>query len=205
MDSVYQQRQDDLQVSIAQLRMSQEASNLRQRKMVPHASLPQKTALQSSTETTNLGVSQEKSGLVNESFEPMGSFDSFEISEGAHSPIGYSELDTNEGSAPKKKPSLHNGAARFASDTGIEMDRLEGGFDEETSLTEPLLSDEDSNSSGNNNTKKKKKEQKDFSLDVSITPTEASWQVGLQVFFPYIIAGLGMVAAGIVLDIVQVL
>ena len=33
---------------------------------------------------------------------------------------------------------------------------------------------------------------------------EASWQIGLQVFFPYIVAGLGMVAAGMLLDNVQV-
>eukprot|EP00918_Siedleckia_nematoides_P055226 GHVU01120461.1.p1 GENE.GHVU01120461.1~~GHVU01120461.1.p1 ORF type:complete len:524 (+),score=27.86 GHVU01120461.1:192-1574(+) len=32
---------------------------------------------------------------------------------------------------------------------------------------------------------------------------EASWQIALQVFFPYMVAGLGMVAAGMVLDIVQ--
>ena len=64
------------------------------------------------------------------------------------------------------------------------------GYDEETGLTEPLLSD-------------KEEQEKDLSTDV-ITPTEASWQIGVQVFFPYIIAGLGMVAAGIVLDIVQV-
>ena len=35
-------------------------------------------------------------------------------------------------------------------------------------------------------------------------PEEASWQIALQVFFPYLIAGLGMVGAGMVLDIVQV-
>lgn len=32
---------------------------------------------------------------------------------------------------------------------------------------------------------------------------EASWQIAIQVFFPYIIAGLGMVAAGMLLDHVQ--
>ena len=35
-------------------------------------------------------------------------------------------------------------------------------------------------------------------------PEEASWQIALQVFFPYLIAGLGMVGAGMVLDVVQV-
>ena len=33
---------------------------------------------------------------------------------------------------------------------------------------------------------------------------EASWQIAIQVFFPYLIAGFGMVGAGMVLDIVQV-
>lgn len=34
--------------------------------------------------------------------------------------------------------------------------------------------------------------------------TETWWQIGLQVFFPYIVAGLGMVGAGVVLNIVKV-
>lgn len=34
--------------------------------------------------------------------------------------------------------------------------------------------------------------------------TEPWWQIGLQVFFPYIVAGLGMVGAGVVLNIVKV-
>lgn len=44
------------------------------------------------------------------------------------------------------------------------------------------------------------------SLDTKVqVPTdEASWQIALQVFFPYIIAGFGMVAAGMLLDKVQV-
>ena len=33
---------------------------------------------------------------------------------------------------------------------------------------------------------------------------ESSLQVGLQVFFPFLIAGFGMVGAGVLLDIVQV-
>lgn len=37
-----------------------------------------------------------------------------------------------------------------------------------------------------------------------VVPEEASWQIGLQVFLPYLIAGLGMVGAGVVLDHVQV-
>ena len=33
---------------------------------------------------------------------------------------------------------------------------------------------------------------------------ESSWQIGLQVFFPFLVGGFGMVAAGMLLDIVQV-
>ena len=33
---------------------------------------------------------------------------------------------------------------------------------------------------------------------------EPAWSIGLQVFIPYIIAGFGMVSAGLLLDYVQV-
>ena len=33
---------------------------------------------------------------------------------------------------------------------------------------------------------------------------ESSLTIALQVFFPYLVAGMGMVAAGMVLDVVQV-
>ena len=186
--------------------MSKEVSELRQRKMVPHASLPQKTITPSTLEFGNQfvpRVRQEKTGLTNESFQGMGSLDSLESSEGTQSSIPYSECDAaNQGSAPKKKPPVPNGDSRSAGDSAIELETLDGGYEEETSLTEPLLSDDDIRSKKNNNIQKKK--EKDLTPDVAITSSEASWQIGLQVFFPYIIAGLGMVAAGIVLDIVQV-
>jgi hypothetical protein len=35
-------------------------------------------------------------------------------------------------------------------------------------------------------------------------PEEAAWQIAVQVFIPYLVAGSGMVMAGLVLDIVQV-
>ena len=35
-------------------------------------------------------------------------------------------------------------------------------------------------------------------------PEEAAWQIAVQVFLPYLVAGIGMVAAGMVLDEVQV-
>ena len=78
----------------------------------------------------------------------------------------------------------------------------------ETSLSTPLLSHDDSESD--------RELANDPSSggggggDIIIDPTEmgvqdeSSWLLALQVFVPYIIAGLGMVAAGILLDIVQV-
>ena len=80
--------------------------------------------------------------------------------------------------------------------------RLSDGDDgdafEETSLTEPLVrrSDDDSND--------------DVTVVEPTTPRhpleqdEAWWQIAIQVFIPYMIAGFGMVAAGLVLDAVQV-
>ena len=48
-------------------------------------------------------------------------------------------------------------------------------------------------------------EREDEEPDVKFQPAdETSLTIALQVFLPYIIAGLGMVGAGIVLDIVQV-
>ena len=42
----------------------------------------------------------------------------------------------------------------------------------------------------------------DFAIDDN--ENEASWSIGLQVFIPYVIAGFGMVSAGLLLDYVQV-
>lgn len=33
---------------------------------------------------------------------------------------------------------------------------------------------------------------------------ETSWTIGIQVLLPYLVSGLGMVAAGLVMDVVQV-
>lgn len=40
-------------------------------------------------------------------------------------------------------------------------------------------------------------------LDFDSKPEEAAWMIALQVFIPFLIAGFGMVGAGLVLDIVQ--
>ena len=65
--------------------------------------------------------------------------------------------------------------------------------EEETSFTTRLLPEEfvDEEASFANNIK-------------AHVPDEAAWQIGLQVFLPYLIAGLGMVGAGLVLNKVQV-
>lgn len=66
---------------------------------------------------------------------------------------------------------------------------------EQTSLTQPLLS-EDSPSDGENRAKES---------PVQLTEKdEGSFSIALQVFIPYIIAGFGTVGAGMVLDVVQV-
>lgn len=68
---------------------------------------------------------------------------------------------------------------------------------EDTNLGEHLLSNSDGDNSdddGLSGTKQPK-------FDEQLEPT---WQIALQVFFPYIIAGFGMVGAGTVLDIVKV-
>ena len=80
----------------------------------------------------------------------------------------------------------------------IEPDHDSDGF-QETSLTQPLLdssSEEEitSPTAASNLRQPPMLEEQD----------EASWQIGLQIFFPYIIAGFGMVGAGMVLDHVQV-
>jgi hypothetical protein len=51
-------------------------------------------------------------------------------------------------------------------------------------------------------------------LDISSQPkmtralheeTESVWSISVQVFIPFLVAGLGMVGAGLVLDVVQVI
>ena len=83
-----------------------------------------------------------------------------------------------------------------------------------TNITEPLLGTESSSSSSEgeeeiNGDVNGVTELCSDGVEVTLVeklpePDEASWQIALQVFFPYIIAGLGMVAAGMLLDVVQV-
>ena len=80
----------------------------------------------------------------------------------------------------------------------------------ETSITEPLLAAVSSSSSSEEEINEVTEPCSDNDdVEISLVeklpePEEASWQIALQVFFPYIVAGLGMVAAGMLLDVVQV-
>ena len=68
--------------------------------------------------------------------------------------------------------------------------------DTESSLTQPLLNGSDSEVEVATPGVKIEEELRE--------PDEPSWLIGVQVFLPYIIAGLGTVGAGMVLDVVQV-
>ena len=71
----------------------------------------------------------------------------------------------------------------------------------ETSITQPLLavSDSDDDCGGDDVIVVNTAEPKH-----PVELEEAWWQISIQVFFPYLVAGFGMVAAGLVLDVVQV-
>ena len=94
-----------------------------------------------------------------------------------------------------------NETAADRNSTPIRSDKLDNrSVFQETSLTRPLLSGSDS--------------ETEIYEGVTIISTpevqspledEKSWQIGIQVFIPYMIAGFGMVAAGLVLDHVQVI
>lgn len=78
---------------------------------------------------------------------------------------------------------------------------------QETSLSEPLLNREsDTNSENEINTfTETDTTTRDHVTEFIVKEQdEASWQIALQVFLPYLVAGLGMVGAGLVLDNVQV-
>ena len=80
----------------------------------------------------------------------------------------------------------------------------------ETSVTEPLLTTVSSSSEEEEEIYEVTEVGTiDDEVEVELVdklpePDEAAWQIALQIFFPYIVAGLGMVAAGMLLDVVQV-
>ena len=47
--------------------------------------------------------------------------------------------------------------------------------------------------------------ENEVDFDITSTSTEKSLMIALQVSFPFLVAGFGTVAAGLLLDIVQVL
>ena len=78
----------------------------------------------------------------------------------------------------------------------------EFGF-QETSLTEPLLAASES-SEGEMNAEDVVFSRRTPEVITKQMDHEAWWTISLQVFIPYLIAGFGMVMAGLVLDDVQV-
>ena len=105
---------------------------------------------------------------------------------------GRNDISKTDSSADRNNAPLRSTAKL---DTNTDLGH---GF-RETSLSRPLLSGSDSES--------------EIHEGVTIVSTpevkspiedEKSWQIGIQVFIPYMIAGFGMVAAGLVLDYVQV-
>ena len=46
-------------------------------------------------------------------------------------------------------------------------------------------------------------EDDDLDQDVKVEDTETFWSISIQIFIPFLIAGLGMVGAGLILDVVQ--
>ncbi len=180
-------------------RMSTEAPNLRQRKMVPYTS-------QTPKDPEKSAPLKETAGLINEGYEPMGSLNRSDDPEALPMVMGaYEDSAGVQGNTPRKKRHEQNGELHMMEDDedAIPMDSYGGSSrygEDETSMTAPLLSDDERIVRNNNNSS----DIDDSTTAKIITPTEASWQIGLQVFFPYIIAGFGMVAAGMVLDLVQV-
>lgn len=86
----------------------------------------------------------------------------------------------------------------------LHGDPADADIFQETSLTAPLLPLQSSEDEDEEVLLQRDDVVIENELKVIQEPDEASWQIALQVFFPYIIAGFGMVGAGIVLDIVQV-
>jgi len=79
-----------------------------------------------------------------------------------------------------------------------ETSLVSGGDFQDHSATQPLLSDNMSESEIDGSS------PGETSFKIHKPDDDSAWQIALQVFFPYIVAGLGMVGAGVVLDIVQV-
>lgn len=125
--------------------------------------------------------------LASPTMEPI----SQELKEGPT--LRETEVHFGQSSTVSPSRAKPNGAA-------MHVDRQ--GF-KETSLTEPLLAGSDTGSS-DEEMGSSTALVRSSSPDVVVKLVdEAWWQIALQVFIPYLIAGFGMVGAGIVLDVVQ--
>ena len=82
-------------------------------------------------------------------------------------------------------------------ENGIELGEEDDDFTVETSFTQPLVSPSDESDG-------EVRVVRPHSPEHPLEQDEAWWQIAIQVFIPYMIAGFGMVAAGLVLDAVQV-
>ena len=116
--------------------------------------------------------------------------------------VDSSKRQSNIMTASKESPSqseLKRAHTTKTFDSGGMPDDI---YDESNRLTQPLLAAESDSGGGSDDATRLAVEGEHKT--VIKVPEEAAWQIALQVFFPYIIAGFGMVAAGMVLDIVQV-
>lgn len=106
--------------------------------------------------------------------------------------------DSSRRSAARSASASHTHAdPKHVYENGLEL----GPNDDitvETSFTEPLISRYDDDSDG------EVRVIGPSTPDHPLEADEAWWQIAIQVFIPYMIAGFGMVAAGLVLDAVQV-
>ena len=102
--------------------------------------------------------------------------------------VDFEMTEIHNGSVGQR--GYNNGAASEQKTT------LTGTTDaDDVSLSQPLLDSGEEESAY---------VEKDPAQATTVEPDEAAWQIALQVSVPYIIAGLGMVGAGMVLDKVQV-
>ncbi|XP_041349862.1 solute carrier family 41 member 1-like [Gigantopelta aegis] len=129
--------------------------------------------------------------------DPMTSYaDEVELANFTPEASERSENKTNSGSVKlhSRDTDLGNGSAVVESELN-SRDEEEQEEDDEESVEQPLLSHEDD---GDNNCASSR-----TSVDVADQPQEKCLNIAFQVFIPYIIAGLGTVGAGLVLDVVQ--
>ena len=114
-----------------------------------------------------------------------------------------------DGNTPKPNKLLSSNSRSNHDVMETNIDAIENDDDEEDVLfdqhgdSRPLLASSGS-PKRSKQTSSPREEMEIAEGDVIIQKKETWFGIGLQVFFPYIIAGFGTVGAGMVLDIVQV-